>query len=88
MYEQIHKIEADLMSLRTQIPNIPEDIVPSEITMTIMKKFSQLNTDFLQGITTLELTAKYDLIDFDLGSKITGAGFPVYKGKGAKSKEG
>ena len=31
-----------------------------------------------------ELAVKYDLIDFDLGSKITGAGFPVYKGKGAK----
>jgi len=87
LQEQIQKIEADLMSLRTQIPNIPEDIVPSG------NNDDNNEEVFRAGITPefphkalphWELTAKYDLIDFDLGSKITGAGFPVYIGKGAK----
>ena len=87
LQEQIQKIEADLMSLRTQIPNIPEDIVPSgnnddnneEVFRAgLTPKFPQ------KALPHWELAAKYNLIDFDLGSKITGAGFPVYKGKGAK----
>ena len=87
LQEQIQKIEADLMSLRTQIPNIPEDIVPSgnnednneEVFRTgLIPEFPQ------KALPHWELATKYNLIDFDLGSKITGAGFPVYKGKGAK----
>ena len=87
LQEQIQKTEADLISLRTQIPNIPEDIVPSG------NKDENNEEVFRTGLTPefphkalphWELAAKYDLIDFDLGSKITGAGFPVYKGKGAK----
>ena len=87
LQEQVQKIEADLMSLRIQIPNIPEDIVPSgknddtneEVFRTgLIPEFPQ------KALPHWELAAKYNLIDFDLGSKITGAGFPVYKGKGAK----
>ena len=87
LQEQIQKTEADLISLRIQIPNIPEDIVPSG------NKDENNEEVFRTGLTPefphkalphWELAAKYDLIDFDLGSKITGAGFPVYKGKGAK----
>ena len=87
LQEQIQKTEADLISLRTQIPNIPEDIVPSG------NKDDNNEEVFRIGLTPefphkalphWELAAKYDLIDFDLGSKITGTGFPVYKGKGAK----
>ena len=87
LQEKIQKTEADLLSLRTQIPNIPEDIVPSGnnddnneevFRMGLTPEFPH------KALPHWELAAKYDLIDFDLGSKITGAGFPVYKGKGAK----
>ena len=87
LQEQIQKIEADLMSLRTQIPNIPEDIVPSGNNDDNNEEVFRagLTPEFPhKALPHWELTAKYDLIDFDLGSKITGAGFPVYKGKGAK----
>ena len=87
LQEQIQKIEADLMSLRIQIPNIPEDIVPSGNNDDNNEEVFRagLKPEFPhKALPHWELTAKYDLIDFDLGSKITGAGFPVYKGKGAK----
>ena len=87
LQEQIQKIEADLMLLRTQIPNIPEDIVPSGNNDDNNEEVFRagLTPEFPhKALPHWELTAKYDLIDFDLGSKITGAGFPVYKGKGAK----
>ena len=87
LQEQIQKIEAYLMSLRTQIPNIPEDIVPSGNNDDNNEEVFRagLTPEFPhKALPHWELTAKYDLIDFDLGSKITGAGFPVYKGKGAK----
>ena len=87
LQEQIQNTEADLISLRTQIPNIPEDIVPSGNKDDNNEEV--FRTDFTpefpnKALPHWELAAKYDLIDFDLGSKITGAGFPVYKGKGAK----
>ena len=87
LQEQIQKIEADLISLRTQIPNIPEDIVPSGNNDDNNEEVFRtgLTPEFPhKALPHWELAAKYDLIDFDLGSKITGAGFPVYKGKGAK----
>ena len=87
LQEQIQKIDADLISLRTQIPNIPEDIVPSGNNNDNNEEVFRtgLTPEFPdKALPHWELAAKYDLIDFDLGSKITGAGFPVYKGKGAK----
>ena len=87
LQEQIQKIDADLISLRTQIPNIPEDIVPSGNNDDNNEEVFRagLTPEFPhKALPHWELTAKYDLIDFDLGSKITGAGFPVYKAKGAK----
>ena len=87
LQEQIQKIEAELISLRTQIPNIPEDIVPSGNNGDNNEEVFRtgLTPEFPhKALPHWDLAAKYDLIDFDLGSKITGAGFPVYKGKGAK----
>jgi len=70
-----------------QLPNTPADIVPEG------KSADDNINVFEEGVVPVlhegalphwELTKKYDIIDFDLGAKITGAGFPVYKGKGAK----
>ena len=73
-------------NLLYQIPNLPNDLVPSGKTeddnqilySSEIKNF--VNSDLLPH---WELCSKYNLIDFELGVKITGAGFPVYKGKGA-----
>ena len=76
-----------MRALRLQIPNIPQELVTSGIS-----EEDNIETERAGKIPVLsedamphwELAKKYDLIDFELGSKITGAGFPVYKGKGAR----
>ena len=76
-----------LWELRTQIPNIPLSIVPSghsETDNEVVLEEGNIPTLADEALPHWELAAKYDLIDFELGSKITGAGFPVYKGKGAR----
>ncbi len=76
----------ELNDLLVKLPNIPADKVspgknPSDndIIFTVTE-LPQLK----QAFPHWELTSKYDIIDFELGVKITGAGFPVYKGKGAR----
>jgi seryl-tRNA synthetase len=62
---------------------VPKGKTPeeNEVVYTNVKVLPQLDAGALPH---WELTSKYDIIDFELGNKITGAGFPVYKGKGAK----
>jgi seryl-tRNA synthetase len=90
----IKKHEDDLAGYEVQlqqhlykIPNVPHEKVPAGISpeenLTVYQygTIPQLGSDALPH---WELIKKYDIIDFDLGVKISGAGFPVYKGKGAK----
>ena len=87
LQEQLQSVEVDLLSLRTQIPNVPDESVPFGTSEEDNEEvFSAGTIPDLgdQALPHWELASQYDLIDFDLGSKITGAGFPVYKGKGAK----
>lgn len=87
LQEQLQNVEVGLLSIRTQIPNIPDESVPSGNSENDNEEvFSAGSIPDLKenALPHWELAAQYDLIDFDLGSKITGAGFPVYKGKGAK----
>jgi seryl-tRNA synthetase len=69
------------------VPNLPADIVPlgktPEENLTVFEQ-GEIPKLHEGALPHWELAKKYDLIDFDLGAKITGAGFPVYKGKGAK----
>ena len=87
LQDNLQEAENQLRSLRLQIPNIPKEIVPSgtseedNIETERAGEIPNLSEDALPH---WELAKKYDLIDFELGSKITGAGFPVYKGKGAR----
>ena len=85
--EKLSAYEVELNDLLYQIPNIPNKLVPSG------NSENDNETIFREGdipklhdgaIPHWELAKKYDIIDFELGNKITGAGFPVYKGKGAK----
>ena len=84
------KHEEASAALQAQIvllPNFPADIVPEGMTaednlvVKIDENYSELPENPLPH---WELAKKYDIIDFDLGVKLTGAGFPVYKGKGAR----
>ena len=87
LQEQLQNVEMALLAIRTQIPNIPDESVPSGNSENDNEEvFSAGSIPNLKenALPHWELAAQYDLIDFDLGSKITGAGFPVYKGKGAK----
>ena len=80
------KIE-DLNELLYKIPNVPNAKVPagsSEEDNEEVFKEGDIPTLHDGALPHWELAKKYDIIDFELGNKITGAGFPVYKGKGAK----
>ncbi len=76
-----------LNNLLHTIPNVPNDLVPSgssEDDNEVVFKEGKIPDLGDKAIPHWELAKKYDIIDFELGNKITGAGFPVYKGKGAK----
>jgi seryl-tRNA synthetase len=85
--EALNKKADDLNELLYKIPNIPNEIVPSGNTDEDNEEvFREGDVPELHGdaLPHWELAKKYDIIDFELGNKITGSGFPVYKGKGAK----
>ena len=91
LQEQLQETAATLFDLRTQIPNIPHQSVPvgnSENDNQEIFKEGTIPTLHTGALPHWELANKYDIIDFELGSKITGAGFPVYKGKGARLQRG
>ncbi|MBX7181907.1 MAG: serine--tRNA ligase [Bacteroidia bacterium] len=79
--------ELDLQELLVSLPNAPHLSVPEgkgaddNLTIFTHGEIPELGE---HALPHWELAAKYDLIDFELGVKITGAGFPVYKGKGAR----
>ena len=85
--EQLDKTSKDLKYLLLEVPNIPHLSVPEgnseEDNKVVFEKgeFPKLKTNALPH---WELAKKYDIINFELGSKVTGAGFPFYKGKGAR----
>ncbi len=87
LQEELQKAEKALMEVRTQIPNIPHESVPSGNSEEDNEEIFQSGTIPELEESALphwELATKYDIINFELGNKITGAGFPVYKGKGAR----
>ncbi|GAA4939848.1 serine--tRNA ligase [Algibacter agarivorans] len=80
------KVEA-LTELLYKIPNVPNELVPqgnSELDNEEIFKAGDIPKLHDGALPHWELAKKYDIIDFELGNKITGAGFPVYKGKGAR----
>ena len=84
--DDLSDVKNEIEDILSQIPNIPHECVPagnsSEDNLVIFNSKTKANKDSV--IPHWELAKKYDLIDFELGTKITGSGFPVYKGKGAK----
>ncbi|MCL4116016.1 UNVERIFIED_CONTAM: hypothetical protein GTU68_044517 [Idotea baltica] len=85
--EQLTTAQNDLNNLLYQIPNIPNTLVPEgkgEDDNEEIFREGDIPKLHDKALPHWELAKKYNIIDFELGNKITGAGFPVYKGKGAK----
>lgn len=85
--DALRDIETKINDLLVLLPNIPHESVPEGKTAddnVIVKNGGEIPTFDFPAMPHWELAEKYDLIDFSLGSKITGAGFPVYKKWGAK----
>jgi len=80
-------VEADLNAKLIALPNAPHLTVPrgkSEADNVVVAEHGERPQLPADALPHWELCAKYDIVDFELGNKITGAGFPVYKGKGAR----
>jgi seryl-tRNA synthetase len=85
--EELAVIELNLYNALVQLPNLPGELVPAGTTPEeneVVLVHGEPAVLHDKAMPHWELTAKYDIIDFELGTKITGAGFPVYKGKGAR----
>lgn len=89
--ETLKSAEQELYELLVQIPNLPSDEVPEGRTAednVVERSGGEVPILCEDALPHWDLAKKYDLIDFELGVKITGAGFPVYKGKGARLQRG
>ena len=85
--EESDKVAEELQNEIVKLPNFPAEIVPEGLTaeQNVVVKLVENYTEIPgEALPHWELAKKYDIIDFDLGVKLTGAGFPVYKGKGAR----
>ena len=84
--DDLSTVKNEIIDILSQIPNIPHESVPagnSESDNVVIFE-SKIKINKNAKTPHWDLAKKYDLIDFELGTKITGSGFPVYKGKGAK----
>lgn len=85
--KKLEEVEQQLNDLLVRLPNLPSEKVPKGITPEdneIVRTGGSKPQLYKGAVPHWELAKKYDLIDFELGNKITGSGFPVYKNKGAK----
>jgi len=84
---EVDELDQKLVALMYQLPNVPNSLVKagkSELDNETVETFGSTPEFGFKPLPHWEITDKFNLIDFELGVKITGAGFPVYKGKGAK----
>jgi seryl-tRNA synthetase len=85
--DKINPIDIELRNEIIRLPNLPHESVPTGFGAddnVIVREGGTIPQIPASGVPHWDLIKKYDIIDFDLGIKLTGAGFPVYKGKGAK----
>lgn len=85
--EKLNLAIEELQEVLYKIPNVPNKIVPEGLSAqdnVEVFKYGEIPQLPLGAMPHWELAKKYDIIDFEMGVKLTGAGFPVYKAKGAK----
>ena len=84
---KVDEYEKEITQLLYTIPNVPNELVPAgknELDNETVFEFGEKRTYDFEPLAHWDLAKKYDLIDFELGVKVTGAGLPFYRGKGAK----
>ena len=87
LQDKVSPIEAELKNEIVKLPNLPHESVPagkSSDDNAIVRQGGDMPLISENALPHWELIKKYNIVDFDLGVKLTGAGFPVYFGKGAK----
>ncbi|MBV7531687.1 serine--tRNA ligase [Chitinophaga sp. sic0106] len=85
--EALNATEKELLDTLVKLPNLPSTLVPVGKTPednVVVRQQGEIPALHAGAVPHWDLTKKYDLIDFELGNKITGSGFPVYKNKGAR----
>ncbi|MFN5325358.1 MAG: serine--tRNA ligase [Bacteroidota bacterium] len=86
--DKLSMLESQMNDLLVRVPNMPSRAVPKgktpEDNEVVYQSVEALPVLDASALPHWDIAAKYDLIDFEMGVKLTGAGFPVYKGKGAK----
>lgn len=85
--EQMAKVEKDLLDTLVLLPNLPAPEVPEGKTPeenVVVREAGLRPVLYKDAVPHWDLIKKYDLVDFETGAKITGSGFPLYKGRGAK----
>ncbi len=85
--EALNATEKELLDTLVKLPNLPSQLVPAGKTPednVEVKQHGDIPALYEGAVPHWDLAKKYDLIDFELGNKITGSGFPVYKNKGAR----
>ncbi len=83
----VDELQSEITELMFQLPNVPNELVKSgksELDNEVVFEYGEEPKFDFKAIPHWEIAKKYNLIDFELGVKITGAGFPMYIGKGAK----
>src|SRR3989337_1530846 len=89
--EQLTIIENQLQDILVKLPNLPADKVPPGVSPednVVIREGGKKPVLPASAVPHWELIKKYDIVDFETGAKITGSGFPLYKGKGAKLQRG
>ena len=85
--QRLNQVIKELNSKLVELPNVPHESVPpgkSDADNQIIYEEGDIPQMEEKALPHWELASKYQIIDFDLGSKVTGAGFPFYRGKGAR----
>ncbi len=86
LQNDLAQVEKELMDELVKVPNLPADIVPEgkAASDNVIVKEAGPKPNLTQKTPHWDLIKQYDLIDFEIGAKLTGSGFPLYKGKGAR----
>ncbi len=85
--ETVNSLEEEIKLLMYQLPNVPNELVKAGKNEEDNECIEEVGSKHIfegEALPHWEITSKYNLVDFELGVKITGAGFPIYRGKGAK----